>query len=1053
VTESPRATRHALRAPLVLLLAVALFLGSVAGLSARDAQTKLIPQPGRRISPAGTLVKDAATRLPAVGALPTALVRSPDAGGPDGLGRYLIAVNGGFGVQFSAAQPRPLQSLAVIDLTVAPAPAVIQNVYFQAPQSALAAVFDVKSQPDGTYALYVAGGVENKIWTLRFTPNATRPISPGQSDGAAPLDAPFIDVSGFAEAAPTPRYNGNQAPVYPTGVAVGDGGGALYVANNLADSLGVVFDLTGERKLKKVSLRRGDDPQRFVYPHSVAALNEDSGKTRKVYVSCWGDESVAVIDPSSLAVNFIAVARHPTAMIFNREKTRLYVVNSNADCVSVIDTKTDREVERVNVRLAETAPLGASPESLDLSRNEATLYVANAHSNSVAVVALSAAARGMTDESASAEREERREARREKSERTAVKKENADRDDEMPAHSVVKGFIPTGFYPSAVATAGDALYVGNGKGGGFENSSVVATDTGLAPNAPNDRFPAGDRGRTALGGQYSVALVAGTISRIPLPSEAELAEHTQRVLYNAGLTGQRKSALFRGASPIRHVLYVIKENRTYDAIFGDLEKSGDGAPADGDPSLAIFGAGAAAAAPDGTPQNVTPNHRALALRFGLFDRFFVNSEASPDGHNWSTAAFSSDYVDKAYRWNYSRRGRSYDYEGFNRLPNFEPSVSAPAMFRKSVDAAFLSDYLRRYVPYLHGGRDVAEPETLYLWDAAARAGLTYRNYGEFIGTISEAEIKSVNANRRKPYPDLTPTVAAVPTKKSLEGRHSLTFRNFDMETPDAMTTESYAEAKRSGADAAISPTHADARFRGVSRLGEWLEEFSGCVKERETTGVDRLPNLSVLRFSNDHTAGLTPGMPTPQFFVADNDYAVGRLVEAVSKSPYWKDTAIVIVEDDAQDGPDHVDCHRSVALIVSAYNRPGRLVREYHTTVSVIRTLELLLGMSPMNALDANAIPADIFQEAPDLRPFLAQLPDLSPKNLLVESSRSVQSAEWIQKTRSLNLEHADMADARVLNEIIWRSVRARPMPRVSRLPAFDALCAGIVREERDGDE
>ena len=233
----------------------------------------------------------------------------------------------------------------------------------------------------------------------------------------------------------------------------------------------------------------------------------------------------------------------------------------------------------------------------------------------------------------------------------------------------MQGFIPTGQYPSALALIGNNLFVGNGKGTGVENSSVVVNNSGRAPNTPNDRFPVGGGREGSQGGQYSVSLVTGNISVIDVPNDPQLVQYTQQVMRNNNLLGARQTRLFPGVSPIKHVIYIIKENRTYDQVFGDLPRSGNGKAADGDPRLAIFGAGQAAARPDGTAQTVTPNHQALALRFGLFDRFFANSEASPDGHNWSTAAFSSDYVDKAYRWEYGRRGRGYDYEGFNRLPD------------------------------------------------------------------------------------------------------------------------------------------------------------------------------------------------------------------------------------------------------------------------------------------------------------------------------------------------------------------------------------------------
>src|SRR6185436_952686 len=594
-------------------------------------------------------------------------------------------------------------------------------------------------------------------------------------------------------------------------------------------------------------------------------------------------------------------------------------------------------------------PPGNSPEGLALRGDD--LYVANSHSNSVAVVQLSGKARG---EGWGDER------------------------------SKVRGFIPTGQYPSAVAVVGQTIFIGNGKGTGVQNSSMVVDNSGRAPNGPNERFPAGSGRAGGQGGQYSAALVVGNISAVNLPDDPALARYTQQVMRNNGLLGQRQTSLFAGRSPIKHVIYIIKENRSYDQVFGDVEKSGDGTKADGDASLAIFGAGSAAARPNGQRQEITPNHRALALRFGLFDRFFVNSEASPDGHNWSTAAFSTDYLDKAFRWNYSRRGRTYDFEGFNRLPNYEPVRNTPSMFEPGVTSVEIAKFMRRYVPYLNGARDVAEPETLYLWDAAARARLTHYNYGEFIATLSEADVNAIRNNRAKSYPDLTPTISAFGTKKSLEGRFNNDYRNFDMDTPDSMTVDSYRAAREGNGtvSALINDAHADSRFRGNSRLGAWLAEFQMFVKERTAGLEDRMPSLSTLRLPNDHTNGLAARNPTPQFYVADNDYGVGLLVEAVSNSPYWKDTAIFVVEDDAQDGPDHVDAHRSVALVISAYNRPGALIHEFHNTVSLIRTIEMLLGIQPMNQLDATAIPMNIFRSEADLRPYQAILPEVSLENL-----------------------------------------------------------------------
>ena len=1022
------------------VLLVLLVIGGTGTSARRDAEDEPAAE-GRRITPAGSLVVDLTTRQPAVGALPVDFVRSPDKSGRDGNGRYLIAVNSGFGLQFNAAGNRSQQSLSVIDLNAKPAPAVIQNVYFPSPQSInVGLVFSPVVETDGSYALYAAGGFENKIWIFRFQPGNQTPITPTSPGPETTVTAPFIDVSGFTTAAPSPRYNRDRAPVYPTGLGISPDGNTLFVANNLGDSLGVISDVRGDRKLNRVDLRHPSNLEAFTYPYAVAVSpGVASGNTTQanapptVFVSCWNDASVAAIQTGNLTrpVSYIPVARHPTAMLLNPKRTRLYVVNSNADSVSVIDTQALKEVERINVRLSEAVPPGNSPESLALVGS--TLYVANAHSNSVAVVKLSKRAEGETQPAGSAEKDSEAEAREAREER-----------------STVRGFIPTGQYPSALAVAGQTIFVGNGKGTGVENSSVVVNNSGRTPNVANDRYPAGSGRGRLQGGQYSISVVTGNISAIAIPDEPALAKYTQQVMRNNNLLGAMQTKLFKGTSPIRHVIYVIKENRTYDQVFGDVERSGNGQPADGDPSLAIFGGGDAARRPDGVKQDVTPNHRALALRFGLLDRFFVNSEASPDGHNWSTAAFSSDYVDKAYRWDYGGRGRTYDYEGFNRLPDYNPVRGAPPLFGKTVAASDVVEYMQRFIPYLNGSRDVAEPETLYLWDAAARAGLTYRNYGEFIGTLSEADVAAIRDNRAKSYPDISPTVSAFPTKKSLEGHFSTTCRNFDMETPDAMTTDSYRAAKAAGRTNALITVQGDPGFRGASRFGAWLDEFRGFVAEREA-GQDTFPNLSILRLPNNHTDGLSAGSPSPQFFVADNDYALGLLVETVSKSPYWKDTAIVVVEDDAQDGPDHVDSHRSVALVISAYNRPGQLIHEFHNTVSLIRTIELLLGIPPMNQLDGTAVPVNIFRQEADLRPYEAQLPNIALDNLITPRPRDAATAYWIKRTAEQNMSHADMADPMTLNQIIWYSVRGnQTMPAIARLPAFDVMRQGLAEEREE---
>ncbi len=990
----------------ILVLSIYFFV-----LRSTRAETALPPD---RTTPAGKLVMDATTGLPAIAPLTMNFVRSPDTDGPGGKGRYLIAVNSGFGVEFNS-KSKPQQSLSVIDLAAAE-PKVVQNVYFPAPQSAnFGLVFDPKLQSDGKYRMYVSGGFENKIWILGFDAKAARPVSPQTKPDEA-FKAPAIDIAALAENAPSPNYNSDTAAVYPTGIALSPDGETVYSANNLGDTLGVVSDLRDSRALTRISLRRPGSNQ-FVYPYDVRTLT-NGNRVSKVYVSLWGDGSIAAINPAAQnRVTHITVGRHPTAMLLNKAQTRLFVVNSNADTVSVIDTAAGRVIETINLRLAESEQIGASPEGLALSEDEKTLYVANAHANAVAVVGL------------------------------AVKPAANSR-------SKLLGFIPTGKYASAVAVVGSRLFIANGKGTGMENSSVKVNESGFYPNMPNKDFPGETYNKR---GNYSISAVSGNISLVDVPDEKRLFAYTQSVMRNDGLLGREKRNIFPGGkSPFKHVIYVIRENRTYDQVFGDLPASGDGNKADGDSSVAIFGAGESAKSPGGKPQNITPNARALAQRFGLLDRFFVNAEASPDGHNWSTAAFSNDYIDKGFRWNYSRRGRTYDFEGFNRLPSFEPAgqpqVALPAVVALPATGEDIANFQKKYVPYLKGSRDIGEPETLYLWDAAKRAGLAYRNYGEFVSTISADDLKALNTHKSKKYPDVSPTIKAFAAKKTLEGNFS-TARNFDMNTPDIMSTDSYRAARESSsqADAAVTDNNQNAAFRGHSRFGAWSSEFHGYVADMQAGKGDHLPNLSIVRLSNDHTAGLRRGTPTPQFFVAENDYALGRIVEEVSKSPYWADTAIFVVEDDAQDGPDHVDAHRSPALVISAYNRSGSLVHEFHNTVSLIRTLELCLGIGPMNFLDANATPIDIFTAKVDLRPFAAQLPLVALDNLFPPEKPSAQMAYFMNLTDRQDLTHPDMANPRELNKIIWFSVKGESeMPGIARLPAFELLTAGIKPEDVD---
>ena len=1038
----------AIRNKISLVFAVAI-VATLAGISLAFSQVRAAQQEpsseGRPVTPAGTLILDETTGHPAIGSLPVAFVRSPDHAAKDGGGRYLVSVNSGYGIQFDSKTNEGQQSLSVLDLNAQPAPQVVQNVYFPSPQSAqVGAAFSSEPDATGAYTLYVSGGFENKIWMFRFMPEAAQPISPASNGPDTKVTAQFISVAGFSTEATTPRYNDNHEPVYPLGIALSAGGNTLFTANDLSDSLGIVHDLRASRRLVRVDLSDGK-PGHFVYPYGVVAWSAPGAhETQKVFVSCWATASVAVVDAAhpERPVKFIPAGHHPTAMIFNESRTRLYVANSDADSVSVIDPRGERVVETISVRLSEKSLPGGSPEGLALNSDGSVLYVANAHSNAVAVVRLSAAARGTAEGKKDADDKKDKDGDRDKG-----NKRDEDKDDDASLRgSQVLGFIPTGQYPSAVAVANGSLFVANGKGNGFENSSLIANNSGRAPNTANDRFPPGSGG-TRQGGEYDAALIAGTISQIPEPDARALAGYTAQVMHNDGLIGSPEVHLFAGASPIHHIIYIIRENRTYDEIFGDVAKAGNGQAADGDPALAIFGDADAAQHPGGEPQQVSPNAHAIVERFGLLDRFFVNSEASPDGHNWTDAAFSSDYVDKAFRWNYSGRGRAYDFQGVNRGPTIEPQRGLPPILPTPATPEDLTRLIQRYIPYLNGGQEVGEPETLFLWDAAARAGLTYRSDGEGIASISQAEIEAFNANREREYPDVSPTAVAFPLKKSLEGHVSTTHREFDLNTPDSMTTSSYSAARSAKADPLISHDHG-----GYSRISSWLTEFRGYVDALKSGKSDPFPAFNIVYLPNDHTNGFRAHMPTPQFYIADNDYALGLLVQEVSSSPYWKDTAIFVVEDDAQNGPDHVDSHRSPGLVISAYNRPGALVHQYHSTVSMIRTMELLIGMAPMNQLDASAIPIDIFQAKPDLTPYHAIVPAIAQNNLMVQPSADRETSRLIRESEKQNFSAADLADPDVVNRILWESVRGphEPYPTETHLPVYSAM---RTRYDEEADE
>jgi phospholipase C len=432
---------------------------------------------------------------------------------------------------------------------------------------------------------------------------------------------------------------------------------------------------------------------------------------------------------------------------------------------------------------------------------------------------------------------------------------------------------------------------------------------------------------------YTLGQINGTLTMIPAAnaSVTDLAAFSQRV---ASANGWNSAPAVAKYPPFEHVIYVIKENRTYDQVLGDLPQ------ADGDASLVFF------------PRAVSPNHHALAERFGIFDRFFVNAEVSPDGHNWSTAAYVTDYAEKTIPSNYSGRGRSYDYEGFNRdaLPE----------------------------------DDVAEPSSGYLWNLADRGRITYRNYGEFVNVPEDsASLKDS---------------AFIPTKPSLAAHTNRAYPGWSLEIPDQV------------------------------RIEIWLKEFQEFVR------AGKLPALEFVRLPNDHTSGATAGSPTPRAYMADNDLALGRLIEALSKSPFWKSTVVFVLEDDAQSGPDHVDSHRSPLLVISPYNKGG-VIHRFANTTDVVATIEDILGLGRMSQFDHYGRPLrEIWETTPDLTPYSALTPSVSLTEM------NPRRGAMAEASKKLTLRVEDTSDDDLFNRILWTTIKGdKPYPGTTRMSALDA--------------
>jgi len=679
------------------------------------------------------------------------------------------------------------------------------------------------------------------------------------------------------------------------GIAISPDGRYLYAVHVLGEAL-TMLDVKAGLVRKTVDV--GAEPYTCVV----------SPDGKLVFVSVWGGAKVLVFDAATLEKRGeVAVGEHPNAMVFSKDAQRLFVACANTNGVWVIDLATKTAKEQISVALFPNAPPGATPNGLGLSPDGARLLVASADNNALAVVNVSDAQR-----------------------------------------SVVEGFIPTGWYPTAAQFSKDGshIYVLSGKG-----LTSAANPRGSSAGVPGS----GD-------GQYSGAMLQGSLSILPTPDTATLQAMTKTVYSLAPLTAAGILAPVSAPlaspipkkvgdpSPITHVFYIIRENRTYDQILGDLERG------NGDPNLCLFG------------EETTPNAHAIAREFVVLDNFYVDAEVSYDGHAYSTGAYATDFVEKIWPTNYGGRGARYMSEGGGKMRNAYGNVTAP----------------------LNG----------YIWDACTRAGVSVRSYGEFVARGPEPEGEKDSG--------VGDVVATVP---GLKGLVHPNYAPYDLSIPDN------------------------------TRVDVWLKEFRQFEKD------GRLPRLNIIRLGNDHTAGTRAGYPTPRAMIAENDVALGRIVEAISQSVFWKTSAIFVLEDDAQNGPDHVDAHRSPAFVISPFVKRAALDSTLYTTSGMLRTMELILGLPPMSQLDAAATPMyNAFQATPVLTPFAAR-----PARINLAEKNAVNAWGAAASAR-MYLAEADLAPEFELNEIVWKSVRGAdsPMPPPVRAAFVRALPAG---PDDDSDE
>jgi DNA-binding beta-propeller fold protein YncE len=950
--------RAARREFLYLALALLGTLGIATAQSAPPADRPPVNLPTSKL-----LTVPSPGKIGSTNSLPATIALSPD-------GRYAALLNDGYGTQESLAH----QSIAILDLTnnqlVDYPDARLSDESYQSYFLGLVFSSDGKhlyasvgsvTDPTGAKTGNTGNGIadytfsQGKVAPERFIPIAPQALAAGKK------------VAIGLQKTPT----GTAIP-YPAGLALVSSGGhdKLLVANNLSDNVVQLDPATG-KILQSFDLSTSDlVPSSF--PYTCVATRDG----RRAWCSLWNASRVAELDLAGgrfarwielkQPENPLAPGSHPTALLLSPTEKMLYVALSNLDTVEAVPTTEPAPNARGGIYHLSTSTRpkkysGSYPTALAQSSDGKYLFVADSSLDAVAVFDT-----------------------RELDPSATVPLGSSG---PLEGLRQALGFIPTDWYPSALAVHADDLLIATAKGEGAGPNKVMGKTSYEKRHRDHPYIP---------------TLLKGSIARLNIPSMIQKLPDLTRVVEHDNLLHADPGTISfaQGSNPIRHVIYVIKENRTYDQILGDLKVG------DGDPSLTMYG------------EEVTPNEHKLALQFGVLDNFYDSGEVSGDGHLWSTAAITSDYNEKTWQIAYRGKERTYDFQG-----------------------QVADEY-----PLEHSQPDIDDPSSGFLWDNVAKHGLTYRDYGEFVnaewcnekkkaatpkqGTpsgqeshcprtaIHKGELLAPNVGDPhagpSPWPWAVPLFSGVkPTKAALRDHFDPLFPDFNTEYPDQL------------------------------RADEFLNEFSAFVRARKENEAPefQLPAFVLLYLPDDHTGGTRPDLPRPAASAADNDLALGRVVDAVSHSPYWDDTAIFVLEDDAQDGADHVDAHRSIAFVVSKYS-PGSAAQPYlehrfYTTVNMIHTLETLLGLPPMNQNDAYApLMGSLFSGAGDQPAFTAD--DRNLKNGLIYEVNK-RTAPGAKISSKMDFSRPDAAGATRLNRVLWRDQKGDaplPVARHTVLPA-----------------